>query len=289
MRGLVFSIDDAYVMPFKVLWHSLMKTESVPAETPVYILHEDTLTQSSVTDLIDFIGQGGFHVTFINANSRVPDDLPVAENDHVSKATFYRLYVASILPEDMDSVVYMDSDAVVIRSIKDLFEINLTHPIAAVDHLSPANALRLWGDNSGNYFQAGVLLIDLDDWRAANYEPTFARILAEDRHRILWWDQCVLNLAFEDNWQRLPVWFNVHASVRKTLDPSRLHNESRFLHLDGSGKPWKHILKTYQARRWYEAYQDAFGVAFNVEPIRRPLWKHAGSKMKKILRFVVAS
>ena len=86
MRGLVFSIDDAYVMPFKVLWHSLMKTESVPADTPVFILHEDTLTPPSIEDLTAFISRKGFDVVFINASSRVPDDLPIAENDHVSGA-----------------------------------------------------------------------------------------------------------------------------------------------------------------------------------------------------------
>ena len=287
MRGLSFTINDAYVMPFKVLWQSLMKTESVPTGTPVFISHEATLTPPSIEDLTAFIGQYGFEVSFVIISSRVPDQLPFSKDSHINRANFYRLYLASTLPKEIDSVVYLDVDAVVVRSIKELFETELTLPIAAVDHLSPIEALRLWGDKSGSYFQSGVLVIDLNAWRSLDCEAVFAKILARDRFRIQWADQCVLNIAFENNWQRLPVWFNVCGWVCKVIDSSRLDQEGRFLHFDGGGKPWKCISRQNHALLWYEAYADAFGHAFDYQSIKRSIWRRIGSEAKRVSLFVV--
>jgi lipopolysaccharide biosynthesis glycosyltransferase len=284
MRGVVFSIDDAYVMPFKVLWHSLMKTRSLPSKTPVFILHEDTLAKSSITELTEFIDLGSYGVSFINTSSRLPDDLPLAENDHVSRATFYRLYVASVLPDEIESVVYLDSDAVVSRSIRYLFEIELTHPVAAVDALSPYDQLRVWGNHSGNYFGAGVLIIDLNIWRSSDCESLFNKILSNERSRISWWDQCVLNIAFENNWQRLPIWFNVTRYVVRSVDPTLLNTESRFLHFDGGEKPWKYNVDAPHASCWYQSYSECFGKPFDRSVLKRLLWTRLGGAIKRILK-----
>jgi len=285
MRALVFSIDDAYLLPFKVLWHSLMKTESVPVDTPVFILHEDTLCNDSICDLTVFFTKYGRVCVFLNAQDFVPDNVPLSH--HISKATYYRLFIASILPKNITSVVYLDSDAVVVRSVRDLFELELTNPLAAADHFSPGNAFRLWGEQSGTYFQAGVLVIDLNAWRTAGYEQVFALILRDEADRILWWDQDVLNIAFKDQWQRLPVWFNVCNQVRKELDEQLIQSNACFVHLDGSGKPWKFAGKTPHALQWYEAYAQCFGQPFNLRAIQRPLWHRLESGVKRSLKYAL--
>ena len=281
MRGLVFSIDDAYVVPFKVLWHSLIKTDSIPRKTPIFILHENSLSQRSIQDLTILISREAFDCLFVDASPLLPDNLPLKDGDHVSKATFYRLYVASILPESIKSVVYLDSDAIVIRSIRALFDLKLSAPVAAVDALSPCNALRTWGDISGSYFQAGVLIIDINSWREDNYEKVFEKILKYDRNKIKWWDQCILNLAFKDNWHRLPVWYNVCGSVRLIVDPEQIKLHARFLHLDGSEKPWKTFSRQSHFLQWYETYRQAFGSSFDVTDLMR---KRLQSKVQRFLK-----
>ena len=284
MRGLVFSIDDAYVMPFKVLWHSLIKTDSIPLNTPVFILHERSLSQGSIDELTNLIGNNGFACSFVDATPLLPGDLPIKDSDHVSKATFYRLYVASILPDNIKSVVYLDSDALVVRSIIALFYRELSAPVAAVDHLTPWNGLRLWGDISGSYFQAGVLIIDIDAWRKANYESVFWKILRDERSKIQCWDQCVLNIAFKDNWQRLPIWYNVSNRVRQLVDPERIDICGCFIHLDGAGKPWNSFSRKAHFLQWYEAYEQTFSSPFDVSALLR---MRVRSKLQKLFRKVV--
>lgn len=285
MRALVFSIDDAYVMPFKVLWHSLMNTKSIPDEVPVFILHAETLSKGSIQNVTNFLKRYGRTATFKDARSFVSDDVPLSH--HVSKATYYRLFVASILPEEITSVVYLDSDALVMRSIRKLFELPLTSPIAASDHMAPGEAFRLWGGLVGNYFQAGVLLADLSYWRVKQLEKSFKRILTDERDRILWWDQDVLNIAFENNWQRLPIWYNLSRQARSEMPESAARENGCFLHLDGSGKPWKFHSKDWVADAWYALYLETFGTEFDKKSIQRPLWKRCLSVSKRIVKCVL--
>jgi lipopolysaccharide biosynthesis glycosyltransferase len=284
MRGLVFSIDDAYVMPFKVLWNSLIKTDSIPSKTPIFMLHEATLSAKSIDDLKLFSEKYGRSISFLNTQRFVPNDLPISH--HISKASYYRLYISSILPSNISSVVYLDADAVAVRSIRDLFEFKMNLPLAATDHMSPQDAFRLFGERSGNYFQGGVLLIDLDIWRSEKVEQRFTKILREEKNRILWWDQDILNIAFEGRWQRLPLWFNVCNHVRKAIDMKVIESNARFVHLDGSGKPWKFYSSEIHAKQWYLAYENCFGKPFDRKLIIKPLCERIFIAIKRIIKFI---
>ena len=286
MRALVFSIDDAYVMPFQVLWYSLMKTESVPNDVPIFMLHAETLSQDSIKNVTNFLGRFGRTAIFKDARSFVPDDVPIS--GHISKATYYRLFLASILPNEISSVVYLDSDAVVIRPIRQLFDMQLTKPIAAADHMTPQIAFRMWGDLCGNYFQAGVLLADLSRWRENHTEEMFRKILIEERDRIVWWDQDVLNIAFENDWQRLPIWFNLSRFARFQIPEAAAFENGCFLHLEGGEKPWKIYSKDWADQIWYELYFETYGEKFNKKKIQRPIWRTLLSVPKRIIKRVLS-
>lgn len=239
MNGLVFAVDDHYVLPLKVLWHSLHQTNSVPRDTKVFILHEDSLAPISCADLQAFFQVFGIVPQLIDMNNSVPCDLPIGGHDHVTRSTFYRLYISSTLPKELDSVVYLDADTIATKSIRALFNSSLGNiPIAAADHLSVHDQLRLWGVAGGSYFNAGVLIINLNQWRARNVEETFGRILQQERARIRWWDQDVLNIAFANQWGRIPIWFNSNHIVNQAVGTKAVINHARLIHYTGVRKPW---------------------------------------------------
>jgi len=284
MRALVFSLDDEFVIPFEVLWNSLMKTESVPADIPTFILHEASLNESSIEEIKTFVGRYGRSLEFLDTTHSMPNNLPLKKSDHVSKATFYRLFLASVMPKECTSVVYIDSDTIVIRSIRSLFEVELVHPIAAVDHVSPKESLRLWGPCVEPYFQAGVLVIDIQKWRDERQEKLFKYVLAHRQSEIRWWDQDVLNIAFRDRWQRLPIWFNCCRFVRRSIPDDKLINRVCLIHFDGPHKPWNKRLENFWGVCWYKAYQEAIGAEFDRAAIGGYSWQDWGGKMKLILK-----
>lgn len=80
---------------------------------------------------------------------------PLKETDQVSSATFYLLYIASLLPDDVHTVIGLDLDFVAVRSALEVFSTDLESPTAAVGHSRPEEAKRVFGDRLGTYFQAG--------------------------------------------------------------------------------------------------------------------------------------
>lgn len=281
MRGLVLAFDDNYVMPFKVLWHSIMQTNSLPLETPVFILHTQSLSEKSISDISYFAENYKTYFHFIDASDYITQNLPISH--HISDATYYRLYMASLIPNWVSTIIYFDTDIVVAKSIKYLFELALNCPIAATDHFSINDAIRLWGSESGQYFQAGVLIVNLETWRSRNLEKTFTKIIEEHTDRILWWDQDVLNIAFENNWQRIPVWFNVSNSVRRYIDKKTIQKETIIYHFDGKGKPWNNLADVKFSEMWYKMYEEVFKKEFNMKLTRRPVYRIIASKIKKCL------
>ena len=257
MNSLVLTLDDNYVLPLKVLWHSLYQTSSIPKGLPIYILHESTLSQASIENLKDFFSVFRYAPVFLDIERQVPSDLPINEFDHVTRATFYRLYLPSILPEEVNSIVYLDIDTLVVESIRVLFTASLGESlIGAVDHFSPHEELRLWGDVGGTYFNAGVLLINLQKWRHENVEAIFQDILRSQSSRIRWWDQDVLNIAFKDQWLRIPMWFNSHFSVHQLAGPSEFKSKAKLIHYAGATKPWNNQSQNQVELLWHKAKSD---------------------------------
>lgn len=266
----VFSIDDAYVMPFQVFFHSLEATGSIPATTSLFILHTAALSSSSIVLLQTFLGRYGRSASFVDAIALIPADLPIRPEDHVSPATFYRLFIAEILPAEIDQAVYLDSDMLALRSIVSLFDEPVQELVAAADHCCPGNEIRLWGEHGGTYFQAGVLVIPLQTWRQQEILQRFLDVMANDPERIQWWDQDVLNIALRDRWQRLPIWFNVCEAVHQILPLPLLEAKAALIHYSGSCKPWNAYSPSPFTAYWDQAYEAAFGKTFDREALRPP-------------------
>ena len=285
-RDLVVALDDDYVVPFRVVWRSLMATNSLPAGTALYVLHEESLSNRARLQVEASVEKDGFDVHFVAVPSSMTRALPLAESDHVSAATYYRLFVHVLLPPSVSSVLYLDLDIVVARSIRYLFEIEVAQPLAAVDHASPAEAWRLWGPSLGSYFQAGVLVINVELWRNRSMMNVFEVILSQQKHRIRWWDQDVLNIAFADDWLRLPVWYNVNFSVRPLVDSDSLSRLTRLVHFAGLLKPWNNpVDRVPDAGLWHQMYEAEFGNQLvGLDSSRKPVWGRYGTAGETLRR-----
>jgi lipopolysaccharide biosynthesis glycosyltransferase len=132
-----------------------------------------------------------------------------------------------------------------------------------------------------------VLVIDLAWWRQTHVEAQYRRIIAERGDALLLHDQDVLNIAFADSWQPIPVWFNACRFVRQHLPPAELPTVVRYLHFDGHEKPWNHPSNRWEHRVWYHAYQEAFGQPFDRRPFRRQALGLAIRHLTRTARFAI--
>lgn len=283
MRACVFSLDDSYVLAFKVFYSSLEATLSIPSNISIFVIHSASLTNEAIEDVSSFLRSYGRDCSFKDASNILPPDLPLRESDHVSVATFYRLFLASILPNYIDEAVYFDVDMLAVKSVRSLFEMPLLFPLAAADHLSLSNQLRLHGSVSGVYLQAGVIIANLLEWRQAGTEQLFLRVLSEYKDKILWHDQDVLNIAFGSAWQRISVWLNVCDTHIRFLPSCEVEMHARLIHFNGPFKPWNSLCRHPFVESWDSAYQNLFGIPFDRASFQPPLYKRIAGFLRSRL------
>jgi lipopolysaccharide biosynthesis glycosyltransferase len=164
--------------------------------------------------------------------------------DRKSKSVFATLNFASLFPS-YDRILFLDADITVHADLTPLWETDLgDNPIAAV----PDGNIRVLGDdiedceshglNPGAlYFNSGVVLFNLKQWREENWESALREIASNPTIKRKFHDQSFLNIAFSGKWLELPSRWNLKCSLRPyLLNKVPLH--PKVLHMAHIYKPW---------------------------------------------------
>jgi lipopolysaccharide biosynthesis glycosyltransferase len=129
-----------------------------------------------------------------------------------SPAANFRLVVGSSLPVGISKVIYLDADILIQRDIFELWEQDMHGKIVLAVQDSyiqncPARYLPAQAGGEQPYFNSGVMVIDLEAWRAAGIEQCCLEAATRLPRRTKWLDQHVLNACLAGRWGRLrPVW-----------------------------------------------------------------------------------
>lgn len=178
---------------------------------------------------------------------------------YVSRATYLRLCLPELAPPEVQKVLYLDCDLVVCRDVRPLFALDLGgRAIGAVfdywiDDLAFA---RRWGlEPGGRYFNAGVLLLDLQLLREQGGFTRAVALLAQNLQHYDFLDQDALNHVFWGEWAAMdPIW-NVqramlapgHETAARRAEWPRGRRPG-IVHFTSSHKPW--VRKTYHPYSW---------------------------------------
>lgn len=182
---------------------------------------------------------------FSNPNNVFPN----VENSHVSEATYFRLFLENYIENDVDYLIYLDADVICLKNPIDYFKSTIKAmktknlPIAAMNHEEvPVKDKRLLdlGITKGKYFNAGVMIIDYELWRNSNVLNKSVKIIQNKSQSLVLWDQDVLNVIFDGNFENINPYFNYRMNMlnfsRKEVE---LIDQNVFLlHYYGKSKPW---------------------------------------------------
>ncbi|MER5337559.1 glycosyltransferase family 8 protein [Micromonospora sp. NPDC002717] len=169
---------------------------------------------------------------------------------YLSPAMYLRLLVPGALPADVERVLYLDCDVMCTNSLKPLFEIDMgTAPLGAVRDPFNRRLLDMGGlpglasykelDPRADYFNSGVLLIDVPHWKEAKVTETSLNYLARHAHESRYPDQDALNYAVYGNWLRLPRRWNDLMAWRLEPEFGGKLSDAAIIHPAGPIKPWK--------------------------------------------------
>lgn len=191
---------------------------------------------------------------------------------HFTKAVYYRLFAAEVLKEDR--CLYLDSDLIVDGSIHGLLGCDLQDQfLAAV--LDPGF---LWqkelGMSSTRYFNSGVMLINLVQWRKSSFKDTVISFLKDHVEQIRYPDQCAMNGVLDGKWMDLRPEYNYQtfSATQELSGNSSNIGKPIILHFTGSEKPWHMLNKhPYKSLYWFyrskTPYKKSIQVDFSLKHI----------------------
>jgi lipopolysaccharide biosynthesis glycosyltransferase len=252
--------------------HSAAMLHSLLVQHPdvgirIHYLHGPDFSRRDERLLKQMIEANGGHISFTS----VPDDLctGLPTEGFTRKATWFGIkgiWYRILLPEllrDVDRLLCLDIDLLVKDSLRPLWEMDLRgRYVAAVTNVpSPRDAKRLAaaGFDLRNYFNSGVLLMDLELMRRDCCTEAMRRYGVTHSDQLVNPDQDALNAVLGQS--RLPLhprWncmnsFFIFPWSNELLGPQALEEaklDPAIRHFEGPGKPW-HYLGDHDSSRLY--------------------------------------
>jgi lipopolysaccharide biosynthesis glycosyltransferase len=177
---------------------------------------------------------------------------------HVNRAALFRLFVADILDERYDKIIYLDGDIQVRRSLTELLNTPLVEGTVGVvrdwvalhsgDGMPHAAANRTYMEKLeflpmhwGSYFNSGVMMASPTTWNEIGPKALEFLITRPEACRLH--DQSALNHVCRGRTTRLsPRWNFLRQYMPlpafKAIDPAILHFVGRLKPWDGVYYPW---------------------------------------------------
>ncbi len=121
-----------------------------------------------------------------------------------------RLLMAEFLPAELHRVIYLDADTLVLGDVADLWNQDLGEKTLGMVCEPTADRSRRvnLGIGDYNYHNAGVLLVDLDRWRALGYQGKILSYCQENAGNLFANDQDALNVVLKDDLKTLSPRFD---------------------------------------------------------------------------------
>ena len=281
---VILSSDDNYVPYLAVCLKSLIENTSKSNNYDICILENNLSLENknelkkmqtahvsirfvSVTHLLEEIGTYLFHLC-----------------NHFSIATYYRFFIPRLF-KAYKKILYLDCDIVVLDDVAKLYHTDLKgNYIGAVQDVEICRAIftdkyyrshwtsylkkTLKMENIEGYFQAGVMVFDIDKLLQYNFEEKCLKFLSKVTPKYV--DQCIMNnvlqghvLYLDFNWNvewQLPLYVKIEQQLPLPLflKYSDSRKNPKIIHYAGEVKPWKNPTLPLSKYWWHYARQSSF-------------------------------
>lgn len=289
--NILCTTDDNYAPYCGVMLTSLFETNA-DNTINVFILIERPLHKKNSVRLVKLGEKYGNIVQFILVDDSFlrKFDL-IGPDQRLLLSTFYKLYATELLPESMSRVLYLDDDIIITGDLSQLWKIDMADKaIAAVDDVllftypDVRQGCLAYPDEAG-YFNGGVVLINLEYWRAHNIGPLCMNFIEQHHDILQFCEQDVMNSLLWNKRVNLSPTFNFQYSFLMNtvfnVLPHELQEEIRetvrstpiIIHFVGPMKPWQLHSSYMPYRKTWLFYKSKSPWAHLLPsiPSRRPL------------------
>ncbi|WP_272732392.1 lipopolysaccharide 1,2-glucosyltransferase RfaJ, partial [Escherichia coli] len=180
-----------------------------------------------------------------------------------SRAMYFRLFAFQLLGVTLNGLLYLDADVVCKGNISQLLHLEFNGAVAAVvrdvDPMQEKAVVRLSDPElRGQYFNSGVVYLDLKKWTEAKLTEKALSILMSKDSIYKYPDQDVMNVLLKGMTIFLPREFNTIYTIKSELKDKThqkykelIKEDTLLIHYTGATKPW-HKWAIYPSVKYYK-------------------------------------
>ena len=254
---IFFSVDDRYIPYLAVAVASIRENASEKYDYRLHVLHVG-VSRKNRSRIASLAGER-FTVEFSDVREyllRMSGRLHL--RDYYTVATYFRFFIPDLFP-DYDKGIYLDCDVAVNGDVSEIYETGLGENLLGAVTEEVMTDIPTYGRYSRevlgiepkNYFNAGVLLMNLQKMRKEGLLDRFTALL-DRRHLPVAQDQAYLNLLSAGRVVYLDGRWN------KTPFPYAPEEEPKLAHYKMSMKPWHYRGVKYEDCFWRYAAKTAW-------------------------------
>ncbi len=250
------AVDDGYAPYLAVALRSMRTHTSRPLHIHILIEKLSDTHRQNLLDMQDemltvqFTDVGASLITFGRS---------LHLRDYYTTATYYRFFIPTLFPQYKRGL-YLDCDILVHDDIAKLYDSDLCGiPLGAVNEEVMSTipvfgqyAEQLLGISRHDYFNAGVLVMDLDKLRQIDLLSALDRLMAKHTFPVTQ-DQDYLNVLFHKQVTLLPTTWN-----RTAFDHCDPRDVPSLVHFKIHFKPWHYSGVSYEHLFWYYAQKTPY-------------------------------
>ncbi|MDO7884401.1 glycosyltransferase family 8 protein [Hymenobacter cheonanensis] len=240
--NIALAFDKTYTAPFFAAVASIIennKTESIS-----FHVIASGLTTIEHQEIEKFILDSKAKIKFYTIDEDNIKKLFIHKDSHFSSpAIFYRLFFAHLIPQDIEKILYVDVDTIILKSLHELFAIDMqAFPVAAVKDAWPYDHSSLGISEEDGYFNSGVLLINTEEWRKQKIVERTLEFISNHERLLSMPDQDALNSILVGNWLKLDkkynLQFNYIPNPVNKFELNKLIAQTVIVHYTTASKPW---------------------------------------------------
>ena len=258
---IFFAVDDGYIPFLAVALQSMIENASKEYYYSIKILYTN-INEENKEKIIKFESEN-VKIEFVDLNYYLEElQEKLYTRDYYTKTTYYRLLIPNLYPQ-YDKILYLDSDITILGDISELYNTDLEDNLVGAVPDASVRALKEFSEyvervvgmaDYKNYFNAGILLMNLKEMRNFDFQTKFLYLLENMKFSVAQ-DQDYLNRICKGRTRILDSGWNV---MPLPTDSPRQENDIKLIHYNLIYKPWHFDNVLYQDYFWKYAKKTEF-------------------------------
>ena len=257
---IFFAVDNEYIPFLAVTLQSIVEHSTGEYYYVIKILYTNISEENK--EKINKYTKENINIEFVDLNYYIEKIKgKLYTRDYFSMTTYFRLFISNLYPQ-YNKAIYLDSDIVLLADVAELYNEDIGDNLvgAVPDDIIQQNQVfqeyveKVVGVASyKNYFNAGMLIMNLDQLRKNKFQEKFLYLLENVKYSVVQ-DQDYLNRICKGRVKLLDIGWNVMPNATKDVN----EEDIKLLHYNYQYKPWHYDNIPYGNYFWDLAKKTEF-------------------------------